>query len=129
MKISTRTFSDRGNESLLTLREGLHALERLLPAHLLFGGTFLFNLHDLLERFHSPLRGRLSTGRPRLARTWRGGVLTCRSRGRSHPLRPRRRRGVLRAGPGGGSRSGGLCRAAGWVSRCPPRGRGGRFGS
>src|ERR1044072_362578 len=57
MKISTRTFSDRGNESILTLREGLHALERLLPAPLLFGGTFLFDSNNLLQRFHlSPPR-------------------------------------------------------------------------
>src|SRR4051812_7768449 len=112
MKISTRTFSDSGNESLLTLREGLHALERLLPAHLLFGGTFLFDSHNLLERLHLTPPPRLSTGRLRLASSFRGGLLTCRSRVRARPLPPRRRprRGDLGAGRGGASRSGGLCR-------------------
>src|ERR671926_114420 len=100
MKISTRTFSDRGNESLLALGEGLNASERLLPSHLLFGGTLLLDLGHLLQRFHLSPPRRLSPRRRRRASTFRLGVPTC-CRPRRLPLRPLPRRAARGLGGGG----------------------------
>src|SRR6185295_5741483 len=50
MKISTRTFSDRGNKFLLAFLECLHSLQGLLPINLFLRGPFDFDF--FLQWFH-----------------------------------------------------------------------------